>query len=253
MAYADSIRTENYTREELADLLDDLDTRMLAAETAVSCGNAGGTANAITLTSGLSLTGTPANGLTVFFRATAANTSSVTLALDSTGTIDLTRVDDAGAARALEADEILDEQMCMAVYNSNLGDWILTYMSPQAWLSWTPTRGGANGMSLTTSSTTEAGYRLVDQGLTVEFYGKFSFGVNASGGSGTLTMPVTSAAIGTEICIGVGQRITSGWNNRDHLIITEQGGNMFMEAEGGLAWSSSTTYTVGISGSYRLR
>ncbi|SEO36340.1 hypothetical protein SAMN04488103_1292 [Gemmobacter aquatilis] len=56
-------------------------TTLLSASPALRC-TYGGTANAITLTSGAGFTGTPAAGLQVRFRATAANTGAATLAID---------------------------------------------------------------------------------------------------------------------------------------------------------------------------
>lgn len=122
------------------------------------------------------------------------------------------------------------------------------------WLTWAPTRGGANSMTITSSSITQAAYRLVKDAAgekTCEYYGLFSVTVNAAGGSLTLVLPVTTS-IPDNTYIGSGQRSTGGWTTRRQLIVMKQSGSMYVEADAGATWAAGTTYLVGVCGSYRV-
>jgi hypothetical protein len=129
-------------------------------------------------------------------------------------------------------------------------------LSASAWTSWSPTYGGANGLTLTgTPTTTEAYYREIEAAsgeTTCEFYLLASVTTNASGGSLKVSLPVATS-ITNETQVGVGHRRSGGWTTRQALICAKQGTNIFCEAEGGTAWSASTTYgTVTIFGQYRV-
>lgn len=123
------------------------------------------------------------------------------------------------------------------------------------WTAWSPAFSGGNGVTLSGgSSTTEAAYvRMPTPGGDdwLEFYGLFSILINASGGSVTLTLPAATS-IPNNTYIGSGQRSTGSWATRDQLIVMKQGSVMFLEAEAGDPWASSTTYLVGVQGKMRV-
>lgn len=83
---------------------------------------AGGTGNAITLTTNQVLSaGHIAAGLTLSFRATATNTGATTLNVDSTGAVSV--VDQFGAA--LGAGAITSGGIYTVAYNANTSKWVL--------------------------------------------------------------------------------------------------------------------------------
>jgi hypothetical protein len=92
MAFADPIRTEKWSWNTLADLLDDLHR-----DSIIDCGVATGTANALTLTTGLSLT-SYTDGQTFKFRPSANNTGNVTINVDGIGGRTASVVQPAGGA-----------------------------------------------------------------------------------------------------------------------------------------------------------
>jgi len=118
---------------------------------------AGGTGNAITLTTNQVLSaGHIAAGLTLSFRATATNTGATTLNVDSTGAVSV--VDQFGAA--LAAGAITSGGVYTVAYNANTSKWVLQTPAvvPVAAL---PTSGtGAPGMVLLTSGTVSSAATL---------------------------------------------------------------------------------------------
>lgn len=118
---------------------------------------AGGTGNAITLTTNQVLSaGHIAAGLTLSFRATATNTGATTLNVDSTGAVSV--VTQSGAALASGA--ITSGGIYTVAYNANTSKWVLQtpFVPP-------PTGAGAPGLVLLTSGTVSSASTL-DLALT---------------------------------------------------------------------------------------
>lgn len=126
----------------------------------------------------------------------------------------------------------------------------------EGWTSWSPTFSGGNGVTLSSgSSITEAAYCRIPTPSgddLCSFFGQFSVNINSSGGSVTLSLPV-GTTIANNTYIATGQRSTGSWTTRRQLIALKQGSVMFLEADAGVAWSSSTTYLVTVCGHYRIK
>lgn len=89
--------------------------------------SAGGTANAITLTTNQGLSASHiAAGLTLAFRVTATNTGAVTLNPDSIGAVAI--VDQSG--NALTGGELVVQSIATVMYNNNTSNWRLVSAHP---------------------------------------------------------------------------------------------------------------------------
>jgi len=118
----------------------------------------GGTANAITITTGLALASIP-TGLEIRFRATNANTGATTINTDALGV--KTAKTPTGAA--LPAGWIRTDRDSAARYNGT--DWIVLAPAQAETGTWTPTFG--DGTNLATLSTATGHYQRVGDFVTV--------------------------------------------------------------------------------------
>ncbi len=200
---------------------------------------AGGTANAITLTTKQNLSAAHiAAGLTLSFRATATNTGATTLNPDTIGAVAI--VDAAG--RALSGGEIVSGAIITVMYNANTSKWILVsgYPTPGMFLLASGTVSSAATLDIVlTGYTRFRAIKFVLSGLrpatdAVELYARFSTnggsswissGYNYAGtetidgattaafGSGSASViKLTSAASG-----GIGNGSNEGYNGEIEL------------------------------------
>ena len=103
---------------------------------AIARAKVGGTANAITLTTGESLSPVP-HGSIFFFEAQEANTGGVTIAVDGQQARNVNRSDGAGAGTELTGGEITASDPILVVYESEFGlfHWIPGHMGLLAQLN----------------------------------------------------------------------------------------------------------------------
>lgn len=126
---------------------------------------AGGTANAITLTTKQNLSAAHiAAGLTLSFRATATNTGATTLNPDTTGAVAI--VDQYG--NALTGGEITSGTMCVVMYNANTSKWHLLTPGPAGFgskrASFSAHKNGSAQVVTTTPVKVTFGTEVFDQG-----------------------------------------------------------------------------------------
>lgn len=212
---------------------------------------AGGTGNAITLTTNQVLSaGHIAAGLTLSFRATATNTGATTLNVDATGAVSV--VDQFGAA--LAAGAITSGGVYTVAYNANTSKWVLqtpavvpTSAYPAFGLvlltSGTVSSAATLDIALT-SYTSYRGFKLMLSGflpatddvqLRVRFStdggsnydagsGNYRYGVYGGVGSGTNLASYTQTSEhiaisgSTATGSGVGNASTEGWNGAVELL-----------------------------------
>lgn len=209
-------------------------------------GTSGGTANAQTVSLSPAATAY-ATGMMIKFIPGNANTGGTTLNVNSIGTKTIKRPN----GDALTGAELTTSAVAEVVYNGT--DFIL--LNPAAsWQSWTPTIGGANGVSLTTSTLQVARYYIDPNAGLCSFYASFSAGVNVAGKSLTLTEPVTDAYSNAQ-SVGSGIRALTGYinsNSWEGVQVAHSGSTFFIEASDGADWSSSTTYYINVNGQYRI-
>ena len=164
---------------------------------------AGGTANAITLTTNQALSSAHvAAGLTLSFRATATNTGATTLNVDTIGAVSV--VDQFGAA--LAAGAITSGGIYTVRYNSNTAKWVLVTPGMSTG-SYTPTLTGVLNVTATTAY--PAYYCRLNNNVIV--FG--TCGVNPTAIARTqvgISLPVASAFTESIQANGISSALTGG-------------------------------------------